>query len=113
MKNRSAFILLTLAVLLIPGLAAAEPASAPLPETDLSWLSCPAAGPQTALSVPALPAAGPTGVDGLEGAVALALVPDCCASRLRKCQQDCWDTGVASFVCSQATCATTWSCTCN
>ncbi len=110
MTKRSAFLLLTLALLLMPGLAAAGPAPAPLPATDLSWLSCPA--PEAAVAVSVLPSAGPAGTIGVADAVPL-VVPDCCASRQRKCWQDCFDTGIAHFACSPATCHTTWTCICN
>jgi hypothetical protein len=104
-SKRSLFLLLTLAALLTPGLAAAGPAPAaplatPVADLDLAWLSEPEAGAVPALASP-----------GLEGAVALATGIDYCAAKLRKCRQDCWDTGIFSFTCNAATMQS--SCICN
>lgn len=105
MTKRSTIFLLTLACLLTPGLVAADPTAAAPAAADLSFLSCPAAGPDAAATLAVTPAK-------LEGAVAAqAGSPNCCQIAERQCRQICRLTGVFEFSCDPATCQS--SCICN
>jgi hypothetical protein len=106
-RSKIHFFLLTFALLLTPGLAAAEStAAAPAVATpDLAFLSCPAAGTEAAATLAVTPAE-------LEGAVAAqAGGPGCCAIAERQCRQNCRATGVFEFSCDPTTCQS--SCICN
>jgi hypothetical protein len=102
MKRTILLSLSLLALLLAPGMAAAEQ-TAPAPAVqgcnDLSFLS---AAPVTAAS-PAMP-----NLDPLAGVVEAQ--GGCCAAKLRQCQNNC-ACGVFEFNCDPATCQS--SCICN
>jgi hypothetical protein len=102
MKRTILLSLSLLALLLVPGMAAAEQtAAAPAVQgcNDLSFLS---AAPVTAAS-PAIQS-----LDPLAGVVEVQ--SGCCAGKLRACQNNC-ACGVFEFNCDSATCQS--SCICN